>query len=655
MIQDNFSCNMTALRRYNPMLAEELTKAGDDLSTETRLEEAASGAPTLFFKGVYVHSRRDPEREALRLIESAAGVSASPAHVSSSPKAGAPNSGSEGAIDGETPAIILGFGLGYAASILAEKYPEKPIIIVEKHKYILKKAMEARDLSSFLSRDHLVFVLGGKSEVVSGALSLFDNTSPPLIIRNRALTGLDEEWYTIAEEQINTWKTGAQVNRATQKRFGKRWVRNLSQNLSSIRDIPGISRLMETLAGKIRDHNIPAFLAAAGPTLDEAGPLLAEIQKRCITVAVDTSLRFMQSHGVESDFAVSVDPQYWNYRHLDRTNSAPPAGLWSGPKTRLIAESAVYPPVLRHPFGAMYLCSSFFPLGRFIENRVDPKGELGAGGSVATSAWDFIRLLGAKELWIAGLDLSFPGLRTHFRGAVFEEKVHAESGRFIPPETFNCKALRDGQPFLAKKQDGGAVLTDKRLSLYAAWFENRFREFPEITNLGLNAEGLAISGLRTAGIEELLALPIRRDEIDNLLDEAEKQLREGFFSARTMETRAEKYENAKKTLLQGLLSIKTLAERAAESAKLASARCKMGHLSADEQEKALSSLDSANKSIEQSAVKDIAGFLFPDTSHWEEEIAVYCKTPLEQHLEFSFRFYNALAQAAEYNLLKLEK
>ena len=614
---------MEILARRYPLLAGELNKAknemaGDDLH-DLQIETASSGAPTLVFSGRYVHSKRDPEKEALRLVESAV----------------------RGDENSDVPALILGFGLGYAASALAAKPGGRPIIVVEKRAEILSKALEIRDLSSLLSRERLVFVLGGSGEGVTGALSLFESSPgvPPAIIQNRALTGIDEEWYAGVEERIKAWNSRTNVNRATQKRFGKRWVRNLSQNLAAIRDIPGISRLEGILGNRGGEKDIPVFLAAAGPTLDTTGPLLGEIQKRCVIVAADTSLRFLLARRIDPDFVVSVDPQYWNYRHLDRV----PA-----PKTCLIAESAVYPPVLRHSFGAIFFCSSFFPLGRFIEDRVEPKGKLGAGGSVATSAWDFARLLGARQLWIAGLDLSFPRLRTHFRGAVFEEKSHTESGRFAPVETWNFRALRDGQPFLAKRQGGASVLTDKRLSLYASWFESRFSQYPEIKNYSLSAEGLAIPGLQTAAPEELLSLPGRREEINLLLGETYAAVERDFASEAAKADRAGKYESARTMLLKGLWEIKELAEDAAAGAAIAANRARQGRPGKEEQERALKKLDNANMNIAKSAVKEIAGFLFPETTEWDAEIAATTADPLIMHLEFSARFYRALGEAAEF-------
>jgi hypothetical protein len=638
--------DFSLLSRLFPGLAEELAKPGGGPEAETgedrelRVESAASRAPTLVFRGRYVHSARDPAREARRLAETL------------------PPPGVE-AGQGR-PVLILGFGLGYSAEAAAERAPGRPLVVVERRREILKKALETRNLDRFLSENRIVFVVGGSGGAVSGALSLFEKSggrgNSPDILKNRVLTELDADWYAGVEGRIRAWTGRDDVNAATLRRFGKRWVRNLARNLEAIRDLPGVSRLEGVLAGApaaggedpAGEGGIPVFLAAAGPSLDLAGPLLKEIRKRCVTVAVDTSLRFVLSRGIDPDFAVVVDPQYWNARHLDR---CPAERTW------LVAESAVYPPVLRHPFRGSFLCRSLFPLGRFIEDRVDPKGALGAGGSVATSAWDFARLLGAPSVWIAGLDLSFPELKTHFRGALFERRCHAESGRRLPAETWSVRALRDGQPLRAAAAGGGEVLTDRRLSLYAAWFENRFREYPATRTYRLSPGGLAIPGLEPASPEALLALPERREEIDQRLEGTYAALRRDFSHSGA--ARAERYELAKSRLLGGLAEIAREAGKAATLCRKALGPGGGGSgrrpgLSGTERERLLQKLDAALGAIRNSEVKDVAGFLFPppdaDRAEGRGDPDPGDPDPFVRYLEVSARMYRDLAEAAAYQL-----
>jgi hypothetical protein len=661
--------NKSILIKQYPGLLEEITKESG-ISDNIKIEIPASGEPSLNINGIYIHSPREPVRESRRLAEAVK--------------------------DGTGPIIILGFGLGYAAQAAAEF--GRPLIIVEKNMSLVAKAMELRDFSGFLSRKNIVFISGGSVDGITSALSLFSektqDQAASSVIRNRALIELDKEWYSAAEDRIRTWTMRDEVNTATFRRFGKRWVRNLSRNMSAIRDYPGISRLtgiaQETSMQDVSGGDaLPVFLAAAGPSLDLTGSFLHEIRRRCIIVAVDTSMCFFIKNGIEPDFLLVVDPQFWNSRHLDclrrvhtppfrankkgmnsETNTTPKQhtpSLQGGVVdclqrmnskaasknnilgTRLIAESAVYPPVLRLPFSGTYLCGSLFPLGNFIEKQVDPKGRLGAGGSVATTAWDFARMLGSSEIWIAGLDLAFPGLKTHFRGALFEDRCHTGSYRFNPAETWLIRALRNGIPFKAPSSNEEQknleadckVLTDRRLSLYAAWFENRFKQYNKVRNYNLFPGGLAIDGFINAEPNDLLALPDRRDEINRRLTKAFSQIESDFFDEKEKSNRTERYEKAVSALISGLKNIRVTAIK---GAGVAGKALKRG-LSSSQQNKVLKDLDEITSSITNSEVKEVAGFLFP---YVEKEAAD--DDPLRAYLKSSQKLFSSLAEAAGFTL-----
>jgi len=603
---------------------------GDDFCIEDiKIESAASGEPVISVKGLHVHSPRNPLQEAKRLVDSL---------------------GSQ-----MSPIVIFGFGLGYTAQAAAAL--GAPVIVVEKYKSILLKAFELRDFSGFLSDNKIIFISGGSGDGITSALSiaheltagedLHEKKKMPSILRNRALVGLDEQWYKSIEDKIRTWSMRDDVNTATHKRFGKRWVRNLTRNMSAIRDLPGISRLKDI--AKIRtpddtktqsEDTLPVFLAAAGPSLDKIKPLLRDIYDRCIVVAVDTSLRFFVKNGVYPDFVLVVDPQFWNSRHLDRCLCDK-----TRQKTALVAESAVYPPVLNLPFVNKFLCGSLFPLGVYIEKQVDPKGRLGAGGSVATTAWDFARSLGAGEIWIAGLDLAFPGLKTHFHGARFEERANAESCRFSPVEKWVTRALRDGFPFKAKSADGNDVLTDRRLSLYASWFENQFSQNNNIKNYCLFQEGLSITGLQPQSVEKFLSLPRRREEIDRAVSNVFCAIENEFNSQKEKAERSKRYDEAVSVLEKGLKNIREAAEEGSEIAR----RALRYPLNDQKRGKTLKDLDIITRRITESDVKEVAGFLIPSIEEEKNE-----KDQFLAYLKSLLNFFNAIIiQLTDNNYVKI--
>jgi hypothetical protein len=604
--------NGFALRCPHSLGHVRASTAATSLHSSINIETSASGDPVLKIKGLYAHSPRDPAKEGKRLAESTA------ANITSS-----------------TALIVLGFGLGYVAQALAELKPQSPVIIVEKYPALLRLAFELRNMETLLSRNNTAFVL--EADGINTALSLFEKDADEKlkveILRNRTLTGIDEQWYSAVENKIRTWAMKGDVNSATLKKFGKRWVRNILRNAAAIRDLPGISRFTG-LAGDVSGGPLPVFMAAAGPGLDKIGSLLPEIRRRCIIVAVDTSLRFLSRNGIDPDFTLVIDPQFWNSRHLDRCVSG---------NTRLIIESAVYPPVMRLAFKGMYLCGSLFPLGKFIEERVDPKGALATGGSVATSAWDFSRLLGARQIWIAGLDLAFPGNKTHYRGAQFEEKALAESWRLKPSESWLARAMRDGIPCTGPALGGGIARSDRRLSLYAAWFENCFRQYPEIKNFSLSDGGLAITGLEAVGNGALLALPDRRREIDERLEAAFSRIEAEFFEPREAQRRRLRYENAIAVLRSSLEQIKTACEKGERIAKQALRQ----NPGSGDQEKILAALDTINRLISSSDVKEIAGFLFPQQTLEEIEPSPENKDAFRDYLASLVNLYHSLAEAAQ--------
>lgn len=574
--------NLSALEGRFPELADLLRKT-DPLPLE--VVETVSGLPTARVGGLLLHSGRDPGEEGRRTARAQAAT-------------------------GADTLVFLGLGLGYAAQAALDLLPGSRLVIAEADPALLTACLDVRDLRPLLSNERVSILAGGEPE---GLLWAFERLGSRNVraVSIKAQAEIYSEWYARAQSVLSRFEAKEAINGNTLRRFGRLWVRNLARNLEEIPRRPGVAELRGGFEG------LPGLVAAAGPSLDEVLPRLRELRERAVLVCVDTALRSLLREGVEPDFLVVVDPQYWNARHLDRCPS---------PSSILVTEGAVWPSVLRQRFSAVRLCSSLFPLGAYIEQRSGaPKGRLGAGGSVATTAWDFARVLGCRPVFMAGLDLAFPGGRTHVRAGRFEQRALSAGRRLRPPATEAFRAYVGAQPRDARANDGTTVRTDQRLSLYSWWFESRMLRHPECPTRNLSAAGLAVEGMPLVSLKSVLDLPPCRDRIDLLLDGiraggrgrgAEDGVSEVGDKAAGNNTAGDTEDgrrgegptsNARGDLLDLLAGMEARARAALELTGRARDLARRG----EDPAPVLALLDDADRDLVGNAAKEITGFLFP--------------------------------------------
>ncbi len=481
------AANLTALYRVQPELR---AKALEDAESPVDFEvvKTPSGAPTARLQGTYLHSRYDPAKEARRIVNEEAGAAAS-------------------------AGVVLGFGFGYLVEAFCEAFPGKPLVVVEQDTGLFLQALKARDLRNLLSLPNIHWHVGDEPDAVMMSIEALP-LQQLCVLRLRSLLASRSKYYHRVEALLFSVFDKREVNINTLRRFGQLWVRNLLSNLDRFTGNPGI------VAAQNRFSGVPALVMAAGPSLDEVLPHLKTLKEHMLIVAVDTSYRFCKNQGVEPDFLVSVDPQYWNSRHLDWLEQE---------HTILVSESSAHPRIFRSggkDVEMVLFVSSFFPLGKYIEEIIGQRGSIGAGGSVATTAWDICRYLGCPSIYMAGLDLGFPGKKTHSRGAFFEESMHTCSFRLSTAEQMIFRYLHQAVPMTLANNQGGRTWTDRRMLIYKWWFENQMKQQSQTggpTTFTLAAGGIAIEGMELVEVAEIFELPKCRSRIDAGLSDLRRE------------------------------------------------------------------------------------------------------------------------------------
>ncbi len=485
--------------------------------------EAKNGLPTASENGMTLHSKYAPDREAQ---QAASKIS-----------------------DENSAAVFLSCGLGYAPIAAAKKSPSTPIVIVEASPVHFFQALSVLDWSDVIRHPEVIFAIGTDEETAASLIRKFQQDKI-IFFSVPGQIAHAKEYFSVVTDLCKRNRQKEEVNTNTLEKFAHLWLSNSCKNLPKMGELGGVSRFFD--AAQNLPTTLPFIIIAAGPSLEKILPKLPELKKRAVLVCVDTALHSCLEYGVEPDFVILVDPQYACALHLE---------FLASPSSILITESAAWPSVFRFPCKEILLCSSLFPIGQYFEKIMGKKGELGAGGSVTTTAWDFARKCGAGKIYIAGMDLGFPGRQTHIRGSQFEERAHRTSMRLHTAETDGVNALLGANPKIARDYNGNEILTDSRMSLFSWWFETscgKARQDGQLTYT-LTPESMAINGIEIADCDTLCSGP-DLSEIKRIFFERaeENKLR---IKKEAEENGTPKFEEVFRTFVGNLRELKSLSKK----------------------------------------------------------------------------------------------
>ena len=523
--------------------------------------------------------------------------------------------------------VFAGIGLGYLP-IAAARIPgseRKTFAILEPSAPRFFAALASLDFKELFKIPKLFFAIGADVEQAAALVQCAGGFEKAQVFSQKSQTVHAQEWFDAFFKRGQQHKEKAQVNANTLEKFGRLWLKNGARNLPLMQKLPGASSFFGE-ARFDKDKALPCVLLAAGPTLQDVLPHLREVQERAVTVAVDTALRACLKAGVQPDFVFLTDPQYWAWRHL--------AGL-SSPQSVLVAESAAYPSAFRFGCKKIALMSSLFPLGKYFEQRLGAKGKLASGGSVATSAWDFARAIGAKEIYAAGLDLGYPNKQTHIKGSAFEEAAHNFSTRLNPAELQSARLLFSAKNQKGLDYEGDSIITDERMKLFAWWFENAISSSPDTKTYSFSKKGLAIKGVDFFPLQEFLKKPSVANEKAAFFERAERSADKSLYDK-------DKFDETLLELKNGLKTIDSLSKRGIALAN--------DILCGDSRAAArIGELDKIDKGILQSEAKNVAALVFPSQRRLERLFASQTlpQNPLQANAAKSKIIYSELAKSIE--------
>ena len=150
--------------------------------------------------------------------------------------------------------------------------------------------------------------------------------------------------------QLEHYHRGVDLLASDCEDMGLKVLTNAFKNLQMLPQ----SRLGQSLEGKCA--GIPAIVCGAGPSLNAAMPLLAELKDKALIIAGGSAVRALNAQGIEPHICAAVDPQPSQSRFL-----ALPQGvrrrctnqqLLAAPPTMRRYNASTYEPLYRRSFRA---------------------------------------------------------------------------------------------------------------------------------------------------------------------------------------------------------------------------------------------------------------------------------------------------------------
>jgi hypothetical protein len=333
--------------------------------------------------GVWLHSRYEPEREAMRLAESEI-AAAKPSHV-----------------------LLLGPCLDYLSPAVRTILPGARIAAVQYSSFFA---------SAFIGRADAVWYPDSPSTLESFIDSALDEDaiSGVAVIEWEPASRVFPEEALAARRAVKASLDRLASSTATVKASGRSWIANACASFL----------LLERLCAP-EPSSAPILVAAAGPSLLQSLLGLSRIKGRFRTIAVSSALAACRYAEIEPDIVVATDGNFWSRLHLYPLAS------------KRIPLAA---PLTALPSASIYRGSSLMLLdqGSFAESELlpclGPALAVPPHGTVSGTALQLASKLTQGSIVVAGLDLASFGDLDHARPHGFDAFLSSGVSRVNPFE-----------------------------------------------------------------------------------------------------------------------------------------------------------------------------------------------------------------------------
>ncbi len=322
-----------------------------------------------------------------------------------------------------------------------------------------------------------------------------------LFFRNQNDIQLHKEFYVQIEERISKLFSSKMSDLLTKFEFERIWVKNTIVSILRYSDSLTKRIPIKELENKITD--IPGILVSAGPSLRSQCEFIKRNRDKIFLLSCDTSLKVLLKFGIIPDGVMTLDAQTHSYFHFmgeDFTEIPLFADMVVSPQ---LIRSMKYKSIVHSQTAKFQIDASGKPIreitagGDLVNEYIGDQGDIQSGGSVATSAFDVLRFLGIKQIFLVGQDLAYTGREIHSTGTHHNEKWLTLVSRKNTLERINEVIIRKRKTKMIPSANGKEVLTDYVLDIYRNWFEE------SILNVNIDVKNISSNGAEIRNMQNI--------------------------------------------------------------------------------------------------------------------------------------------------------
>ena len=388
--------------------------------------------------------------------------------------------------------LVIFFGLGEGEGLDPylkdfEQRPELEFLLIERKPEHFAKLLENIDISSWLKSPRVRIWLGLTSaQAQLSSITYFNENnraaywSAIQIVAHPEIAKENEEYFRNIEASCN------EAMKDASNAFGNSPEDAFLGLENALLDEDWIRKNPSWIQFKNRLPEVPAFLVASGPSLEQEFDRLKLAHKKGIIICADSALRPLLDHGIVPDFVTA----------LERVPEV--AVFFQGPipqSTIFVSLPVLYPETYRAYTGPKIMAFRDYPYFEiFGVNETEMQM---IGPSCTHLSFQFAHMLGCSPLVLVGQDLSYDpdNYRSHVRGTGFAERDKSNN-----PEELLAKQ----EYFWVEGNHGKKVLTNHTLAMFRAWFENLFARIEDRTIINCSLKGSKIKYCSVESLQSVL-------------------------------------------------------------------------------------------------------------------------------------------------------